>query len=285
MKFLIVDDSMAMRKMVKRVMHQSGYNDHDYEFAENGKQAYDKVVSFQPDLVLCDWHMPIMDGIGLLNKVKTNKIDVKIGLVTTERSKERVQEAMAAGALFLVSKPFTPTQLADAVLSTLNTPTSDSSCIDLPNAEDAHEVIAIELDSAFHVVPCPIGNPSNEPYIVALFVDQQNVPRGLCLFDNLLTCFLGNALTNEPAACAYEVLAAQEIPIDLYNNCMVILKECGALFNNPANSQCLSFKMAHMITTKTSKLESIIASPDAKRVDFMVEVIGYGAGRMILSAF
>ena len=66
MKILVVDDSTVMRKMVMRALRQAGHGGHDYSEAANGKEALEQISKESPDLVLCDWNMPEMTGIEVL---------------------------------------------------------------------------------------------------------------------------------------------------------------------------------------------------------------------------
>ncbi len=108
MKILVVDDSKAMRKIVARTLKQAGFESHSVEEAENGVQAYTAIAAAPPDLVLCDWNMPEMNGIELLQKLRAEGKGVKFGFVTTEGTPEMRKLAMDSGALFLIAKPFTP---------------------------------------------------------------------------------------------------------------------------------------------------------------------------------
>jgi two-component system chemotaxis response regulator CheY len=107
MKILIVDDSKAMRMIVKRTLRQAGYEDHVIEEANNGVEAFQMIQSSTPDLVLSDWNMPEMNGLQLLQTIKQNGLTVKLGFVTSEGTPEMKQKAEEEGALFLISKPFT----------------------------------------------------------------------------------------------------------------------------------------------------------------------------------
>ena len=108
MKILIVDDSKAMRMIVKRTLRQAGYGNHDVQEATNGKEAFDHILANgRPDLVLCDWNMPEMTGIELLENLNNENVRVKFGFVTSEGTAEMRQRASSAGALFLIAKPFT----------------------------------------------------------------------------------------------------------------------------------------------------------------------------------
>jgi two-component system chemotaxis response regulator CheY len=106
MKILIVDDSKAMRMIVRRTLRQAGLEEHDYEEADNGKVALGVIASWQPDLVLSDWNMPEMTGIELIRELRNQGNPVRFGFVTSEGTTEMRQMAETAGALFLIAKPF-----------------------------------------------------------------------------------------------------------------------------------------------------------------------------------
>jgi two-component system chemotaxis response regulator CheY len=107
MKVLIVDDSRAMRMIVKRTLRQAGFTGLTIQEASNGKEALDTIISDSPDLVLTDWNMPEMTGIELLHALKEQSIKVKVGVVTSQGTAEMQSQAKDAGALFLLAKPFT----------------------------------------------------------------------------------------------------------------------------------------------------------------------------------
>jgi len=108
MKILIVDDSRVMRQIVVRTLRQAGYSGHDLVEAENGRAGLEAVVAQAPDLVLSDWNMPEMTGIEMLQALRAGGQTVPFGFVTSEGSPEMVTRAEAAGALFVITKPFTP---------------------------------------------------------------------------------------------------------------------------------------------------------------------------------
>jgi two-component system chemotaxis response regulator CheY len=119
-KVLVVDDSRVMRQIVIRTLRQAGYDDHDVVEAEDGRDALDKVASEQPDLVLSDWNMPEMSGIDCLRALRAAGSTVPFGFVTSEGSAEMREQAVSAGALFLIAKPFTADDFAEALADVLN---------------------------------------------------------------------------------------------------------------------------------------------------------------------
>jgi len=107
MKILVVDDFATMRRILKNILKQIGFE--NIEEAEDGEQAYTKLKSGSFKFVVSDWNMPNLDGLGLLKKVRSDP-DLKnlpVLMVTAEAEKEKVLEAIKAGVSNYVVKPFT----------------------------------------------------------------------------------------------------------------------------------------------------------------------------------
>jgi two-component system chemotaxis response regulator CheY len=108
MKILIVDDSTAMRMIVRKTLRLAGFDGHEISETDDGMKALALIKSNPPDLVLSDWNMPNMTGIELLENLTKEGIKTKFGFITTEATPSMRQRAANAGARFLISKPFTP---------------------------------------------------------------------------------------------------------------------------------------------------------------------------------
>ena len=115
MKILIVDDSRAMRRIIQRTLRQAGFKGHEIVEAENGAKALDLVKAESPDLILSDWHMPVMSGIDFKKALNEENNETPFGFVTSENTQEMRDLAVEAGADFLLSKPFTPDDMAQAL--------------------------------------------------------------------------------------------------------------------------------------------------------------------------
>jgi two-component system, chemotaxis family, chemotaxis protein CheY len=112
---LVVDDSKAMRLIVRRTLRQAGFGDYDLEEATNGLEALERIAQATPTLVISDWNMPEMSGIELLKELNARKVSVRFGFVTTEGTSNMRALAEEEGALFLIAKPFTPEQFETAL--------------------------------------------------------------------------------------------------------------------------------------------------------------------------
>lgn len=117
MRVLVVDDSKTMRKILKSILTELGYT--EAEEACNGQDALTKVGAFNPDLLLVDWHMPIMDGITFVKTYRKQGNKTPIIFVTSENEKTRVIEAIKAGVNSYVMKPFTPEILRERIIETM----------------------------------------------------------------------------------------------------------------------------------------------------------------------
>jgi two-component system chemotaxis response regulator CheY len=103
-RVLVVDDSGVMRKIIVRSLDKVGFSNADE--AADGQEALEKFNQGQYDLVLTDWNMPVKDGLQLVKDIRATGSTVPIIMVTTESERERVVEALQAGANDYLAKPF-----------------------------------------------------------------------------------------------------------------------------------------------------------------------------------
>jgi two-component system chemotaxis response regulator CheY len=115
MDILLVDDSRTMRMIIQRAIRQAGYRSITVGEAENGAQALEKLKGEKPLLILSDWNMPEMSGIDFLKQVRAAQNDVPFGFITSETSPGIKEIAMNSGATFLISKPFSPEDVQEAL--------------------------------------------------------------------------------------------------------------------------------------------------------------------------
>jgi len=115
MKILVADDSKAMRMIVARTLRQAGFSGHEIVEAEDGAQALELVGEEEPDLVLSDWNMPEMTGIDFLHSLRRSGNEVPFCFVTSEGSEEMRETAEEAGAMGLITKPFTAERFSEVL--------------------------------------------------------------------------------------------------------------------------------------------------------------------------
>jgi two-component system chemotaxis response regulator CheY len=111
-KILVTDDAMFMRHMLKTLLIANKFMVYE---AANGQEALDQYAEIQPDLVLMDITMPVMDGIEATRTLKAVHPDAKIVMCSAMGQKNMVVEAIQAGAKDFVVKPFQPEQVLECV--------------------------------------------------------------------------------------------------------------------------------------------------------------------------
>ncbi|WP_147198459.1 chemotaxis response regulator CheY [Pantoea sp. MBD-2R] len=113
MRFLVVDDFNTMRRIVRNLLKELGFN--NVEEAEDGVDALAKLRTGGFDFVVSDWNMPNMDGLQLLQTIRADSTLGKLPvlMVTAEAKKENIIAAAQAGASGYVVKPFTAATLEE----------------------------------------------------------------------------------------------------------------------------------------------------------------------------
>lgn len=119
MKFLVVDDSPTMRRIICNSLRELGYS--EFEEANDGKEAIQKLNNGPFDFVITDWNMPNMNGLDLTLSVRNHPklYQIPVLMVTTRGMQEDVLEAVEARVSNYMVKPFTPEILKDKIETTL----------------------------------------------------------------------------------------------------------------------------------------------------------------------
>lgn len=113
MKILLVDDSATMRKILRMTLES--LENVDFLEAGDGAEGLRLVAEHDPDLVVTDWIMPVMDGRALASALKRHRPRLPVLMVTTVSDKDRVLEALKAGVRDYLVKPFSPEVLTGKV--------------------------------------------------------------------------------------------------------------------------------------------------------------------------
>ena len=118
---LVVDDSAAIRKILQRVLRQTGMAINAIYEAGDGEEALGLMQGHKVDLVLSDINMPKMDGLQLLAAFKSSPdwARIPVVMITTEGGEGTVSEAVKLGAAGYVRKPFTADQIKEKLAGIL----------------------------------------------------------------------------------------------------------------------------------------------------------------------
>jgi len=115
MRVLIVDDFSTMRRIIKNILRQLGFN--NIIEADDGTAAWEILSKDQIDFIISDWNMPQMTGIELLRKVRGSEEfgDLPFLMVTAEAQQENIIEAVQAKVSNYIVKPFTAETLGQKI--------------------------------------------------------------------------------------------------------------------------------------------------------------------------
>ncbi|MCK4708926.1 MAG: chemotaxis response regulator CheY [Gammaproteobacteria bacterium] len=115
MKILIVDDFSTMRRIIKNLLRDLGFN--DTTEADDGQTALPMLQTGKFDFLVTDWNMPGMDGLTLLKTVRADEKlkGLPVLMVTAEAKREQIVEAAQAGVNGYVVKPFTAVTLKEKI--------------------------------------------------------------------------------------------------------------------------------------------------------------------------
>jgi two-component system chemotaxis response regulator CheY len=120
MRFLIVDDSSTMRRIIINTLTRLGYQ--DFVEASNGRDAVDRVSTGDVGFIITDWNMPEMSGIDFVRALRgmEGHGQTPVLMVTTNAAKDDIVEALKAGVNNYVVKPFTPETMREKIGAVLH---------------------------------------------------------------------------------------------------------------------------------------------------------------------
>lgn len=114
MKFLIVDDSVTMRRILANSLQDMGFR--EFEVAENGVEAL-SAFDHSIDFVITDWNMPNMGGLDFAKALRERDDGQEVPILLTTRRclKEDLDQVAQAGVNHTLIKPFTPRVLQEKI--------------------------------------------------------------------------------------------------------------------------------------------------------------------------
>jgi two-component system chemotaxis response regulator CheY len=119
MRFLVVDDSSTMRRIIINTLNKLGHKEcHE---AGNGREGMERLASTPVDMVITDWNMPEMSGIEFIRAVRSNDAtkQLPVLMVTTNAAEDDIVAALKAGVNNYVVKPFTPDTIKEKIQSAM----------------------------------------------------------------------------------------------------------------------------------------------------------------------
>lgn len=293
MNVLIVDDSKAMRCIIARALREMGVPGSPYLEAPNGKVALQTIAESNPELVISDLNMPEMSGMELLQALRTNGTDLAFGFVTSEASAQLRQEAADAGAKFVVTKPFTASNLSvtlGPVLAGLgcSTRTVDSdgpaatgTGTAFPKALQVGMTLKELLRRNINAAPCPPMLRPKEGWVVAEYQLDDGSLVGYAICDLPFAVRTGAALTLIPPGAAEDAIKAHALEDTVSENFREVLNVMARFFDRGGNSR-VHLGLVHLPGENMGAAFAMQIAKPAARMDASVDVGGYGKGTLML---
>ncbi len=116
-RILLVDDAIIIRLILKKILTEAGYEIAGE--ASNGAEAVHKYRELRPDLVTMDITMPEMGGISSLKMIKEFDPNAKVVICSAMGQKSLIMEAMQAGAVSFITKPFDEFKVLETIKKAL----------------------------------------------------------------------------------------------------------------------------------------------------------------------
>ena len=116
---LVVDDDRKLLKMLRRTLTYEGF---DVVTATDGREALEHVETRRPDVIVLDWLMPGLDGMGVIDRLRAVQDDTMILMLTARDAIEDRVEGLESGADDYLVKPFAPAELLARVHALLRRP-------------------------------------------------------------------------------------------------------------------------------------------------------------------
>jgi DNA-binding NtrC family response regulator len=111
-QILICDDEVGIRESLNLILQ----DDYELSFCNNGQECYETIASGKEfDLVLLDIKMPRMSGLDILKNIKEKKPQQKVIIITGYKSVETASDAIKAGAVDYIVKPFSSKEILKSV--------------------------------------------------------------------------------------------------------------------------------------------------------------------------
>lgn len=116
MRVLVVDDSKLVPAVVRKTLELAEIPVEEFFEASNGAEGIERLRQHPVDLIFSDIHMPVLDGVEMIRKLRQEKGDrTPVIVVSTEGNQDKIEQLKALGVRAFIRKPFTPEMIAEAV--------------------------------------------------------------------------------------------------------------------------------------------------------------------------
>lgn len=280
MRVLVIDDSKAMRMIVKRELRAAA-DVHDVIEADNAVAAVELLNSERVDLVLSDWNMPGKTGIELLEWLRSQGWNGPLGFVTSEVGDATRARAFEAGAAFVLAKPFSGADLAEQIARTFGASATHNGLGPSGGDGDGPTVASVLQG----LLRRPVSTAESEQPRLAVaralarYVDAGGAPAAACLAEISFAASAGAALSMLPPETASEWAQAGVLTEALTQN----FYEVANVLAPVVRADRVRCKLAEvMVLADLEKPPPDLAGSGVDEVCLEVTIEGYEPGRVAL---
>lgn len=282
MKILIVDDSKATQVIVRRVIEQLPFSSVTIANADNGIEGLEVIRTWEPDLVISDWHMPEMTGIEMLKSLKREMLGIPIGFISTETAEDKKQEASDHGAVFYVQKPFTAEELHEALIPIIENHINQKKI----REEEKPEVITYSADkisiliqlikkfsnNGVNINTLDTSYFEHEQFPCVLGVMETRSDKKICaliLFDHNASCIIESTLHS--AHQKTNNIKNKKIDKKTLIQCKLLTNNINQVILKDENNGSLQLRSIAIIDDNIEVIESLMKKSWKKRIDLSID--------------
>lgn len=294
MKILIVDDSKATLEIVRRGLESFGYCRLSVKKTCDAHEAIKLAKEWQPEIVLTDWYMPDMSGLTLTKELIKLNPEIKIGMITTVDDQQQIQQATAAGASFVLTKPFEDSQLHHLLLplvqgaeesrKTLDSVNDVQKELALPKLSQLEKLLKRELGDALSLtnLAAQSFDKNKIPCVLAVYEDSASQkPRAVAMLDLQAICLFAQVTSTERE----QVITSKLVSKGILDACQTILDRSALAFLDSQTRKSLRLKNISFVAAEFDKLKTLYDKPADKRVDFSCQNGDEFVGKVTLVGF
>jgi len=242
-RILIVDDSRATLEIVRRGLQKFGYRNLSIRAANNAVEALSIIGQWSPAIVLTDWHMPDISGLSLLREIMKRQMGIKVAMITTIDDDKQIEEALEAGACFVLSKPFDDSDLHDKLLPLVQmveqsqiiakSMSEVNGEMALPKLNQLERLLQRHIDDALKVqtIHTQKFDESKIPCVMAMFEDKDNKRiRAIAMLDIYAACIYSRCNKDVTHEQILKCVKNQVIDVEMMDACRKVLADSALVF-------------------------------------------------------
>lgn len=297
LRVLVVDDSRAIQAIIVRVLQNAGLGPMEIEMASNGDQALRMVTANPPDLVISDWHMPVVSGIEMLQTLRQlGGNTVKVGFVTTETADRHLDQARSNGAVFVINKPFkddvllreVQAALADRVAQLKAPPPPPAPPSALESEAALSQLVKLQMGQIpFRLIAAP-GQTLEDlqlPHDLAMYaLDGQKTPYALGILDVNACCILGGGGARLQPPPVRLAMQTAKPTVEMMQFADHFLRSAAGILLRADGVSVPALRIVNLVPKPFDKLQGLMQR-NRGRSDYRISVPGYGEGRLAFIRF